>query len=60
MSSFVCIELDGTTCVEWAQTWSPPALSSADGVVLASAVLACWALAWGIRQVVNHINNRSS
>lgn len=59
MSSYVCASLGATgECEEWVQTWSPLALSYADGAQLAAAIVACWALAWGIRLLVSFLLNR--
>lgn len=59
MSSYVCASLDASGgCAEWAQTWNPAVLSVADGAAIASVVISCWALAYGLKALTRFIINR--
>ena len=58
---FVCLELNEATNA--CEFWAPyemvlPPLSVAEGLVLASAALTVWALAWGVRLIASTIINR--
>lgn len=59
MSSYVCATLENEVCTEWVQTWSPLALSYGEGAQLASVIIGCWAIAWGLRLLVGFLLNRT-
>lgn len=59
MNSYVCASLDAMgNCTDWVQTWSMVALSYDDAARIASIIIGCWALAFGIRVVFRFILNR--
>lgn len=50
METYACTSVDASqVCSAWVQTASLPALSVDDAVLLAGAVLTCWAIAAGFR-----------
>jgi len=58
MASYVCVELVDSVCQTWAESFSLPPLSLAEGGELGFLVLFCYATAWGAqllsRQIINH------
>lgn len=58
---FICLELNEVTNA--CDVWAPynailPPLTVEEGLVLASAALTVWALAWGARMIASTIINR--
>lgn len=60
MNSYVCVQLDSTGCVEWAQTWNIAALSIEDALTISGVIVSCWAVAFGCRIIVNFLLNRGN
>lgn len=58
MTTFVCVQLDGATCVAWAQSFSLPPLSIAEGGELGFKILLVYATAWGCNLIVRMIINK--
>lgn len=57
-TGFVCVQPNGSGCDEWAQAWALSSLPVDDALLILTAAVACFGIAWGARLLVSFLLNR--